>query len=289
MMLKVKYYMLIKFHFLPGLILLFGILFFNSCKEDPIPDTIYPKDYFPVYPGSWWLYSNGELKTTSSGYVLHVYEADIASPYETEETFVPYWDGHFVYGYSITQNSTEFPLKQMLHESKNEVWVVGRFEGVDILRKTTSKDISVDIVQYPYNDPENCDTLTDLIEVYVSDSTWEMGQVPTCANLENCDTVFIEDPDNGIIYPLFYEWQMLYDYDTIFDITIINCDSIRTYDSVIVVREYIEDLDFDTCWISKEYYAKNIGLIKREIGSCADGSVSMTDFEIIKYFINKPK
>lgn len=288
-MLKVKYSKRRKFKFMFGLILLFGIVFFNSCKEDPEPETIYPEDYFPVYPGSWWLYSNGELKTTSSGYVLHAYEADIASPYETEEAFVPYWDGHYVYAYSITQNSIEFPLKQILHETKHEEWTVGYIEGVDILRKTISKNISIEIIQYPYNDPENCDTLFDQIEVYIADSTWELVQISTCASAENCDTVFIEDLENGIIYPLFYEWQTIYDYDTIFDITLINCDSIRTYDSVIVVKEFIENLDFDTCWISKEYYAKKIGLIKREIGSCADSSASVTDFEIVKYFINKPK
>ena len=55
---------------------------------------------------------------------------------------------------------------------------------------------------------------------------------------------------------------------------------------MIVVKEYIDGLDADTCWIAKEYYAKNIGLIKREIGSCGDSAATLTDFELVRYFIN---
>ncbi|NOZ47789.1 MAG: hypothetical protein GXO79_13560 [Chlorobi bacterium] len=274
-----------------SVILLISLTVLFSCKDEPIPETILPEKYLPVYPGSWWIYSNGETKTTGSSYVLNSYQDDIASPYETDKVFVPFWDGHYVYGYSITQNSTEFPLKLLLSEKKNTTWFVGRFEGRDIMRKTISKDISVSIVQYPYNNPVNCDTsFIEKTETIVTDTSWELVPVDECSDADNCDTVFVEDPDNGVIYPLFYEWNTVYDsYDTTFIDTLIVCDSIRMYDSVIVVKEYIEGLDEDTCWISKEYYAKNIGLIKREIGSCADSSASITDFEIVKFFINRPQ
>lgn len=277
-----------KFKILIGLFVFAGCAFLFSCKDEPEPETIYPEDYFPVYPGSWWLYSNGEKKTTSSGYVLHAYEDDIASPYETVESFVPYWDGHYVYGYSITQNSTEFPLKTLLKETGSD-WIVGRFEGNNIYRKRILKNVSIDIVQYPYNDPANCDTSEiEVTETIVTDTLWELVQVPECADAENCDTVFIEDPENGIIYPLFFEWQTIYEsYDTIYIETIIVCDSIKAYDSVIVVKEYIDGLDADTCWVCKDYFAKNVGLIKRETGSCADSSATLTEFELVKYFINK--
>jgi hypothetical protein len=259
-----------------------------SCKDDVETETIFPQEYFPVYPGSWWLYSNGELKTTGADYILHSFENDISSPYTTEEAYVPYWDGHYVYGYSITQNSTEFPLKLLLNVINNTPWKVGRFEGNDILRKRIGNNIKVSIVQYPYNDPSTC--ITELVEVtrtFNLDTPYmDLLQVSNCSDPDICDTVFVTDTA-GLVDTLFFEWHLFTTYDSTFFESITTCDSIRTYDSVIVVKEYIDALDEDTCWFSKEYYAKNIGLIKREIGSCADSSATLTDFELIRYYINK--
>ena len=268
-------------------IIVFVLAFLVSCTEEIEPETVLPEKYFPVYPGSWWLYSNGETKITDPGYVLHSYENDIVSPYETEEAFVPYWDGHYVYGYSITQNSPEFPLKKLLNETINKTWVVGRFEGHDIIRKTISKDISVNIVIYPYNDPSTCVTeyFDETVTIELDTPYMELVQVSNCSGNDYCDTVFVTNT-TGVVDTLFYEWQLFTTYDTIITHSLTTCDSLRTYDSVIVVQEYIEALGSDNCWFTKEYYAKNVGLIKREIGSCADSSATLTDFELIRYFIN---
>jgi hypothetical protein len=77
------------------------------------PDTIYPGNYLPVYPGSYWIYvktkfgpggtSTGfDTMTTSPGYVLHSYLA--FAPYGTDPdstvpAYVPYWNNKPMYGY----------------------------------------------------------------------------------------------------------------------------------------------------------------------------------------------
>jgi len=82
------------------------ILFFSCKKEDPIPVTIYPFPYLPVYPGSYWKYlnQNGDtvLQTTSTEYVLHryKYKNDYEDNNMTSPVYVPFWNGIPVYGYS---------------------------------------------------------------------------------------------------------------------------------------------------------------------------------------------
>lgn len=58
------------------LFLLLALFLFNSCNriDDPIDpqvdiDTIFPSEYIPAYPGSWWKYSDGS-EITAGDYTL---------------------------------------------------------------------------------------------------------------------------------------------------------------------------------------------------------------------------
>jgi hypothetical protein len=53
------------------------------------------------------------------------------------------------------------------------------------------------------------------------------------------------------------------------------------------VKEFVASLDEVNCWFYKDYYAKDIGLVKREVASCSDSTAYITEFELLKYHINK--
>lgn len=119
------------------LFILMGIL--SSCSEDTNLTIVYPKEYLPAYPGSWWTYSNGERSTVYPQYVTHSYEPDINSPANSDEKLVPYIDGEYLYEYDITQMSTDYPLKKLITPTVAKIWTVNLVNGEEIQRKTVSK------------------------------------------------------------------------------------------------------------------------------------------------------
>lgn len=122
------------------LILFFtAALFLISCSDETELDVVYPRSYFPAFPGSWWTYTNGERSLVDPSYQPNSYQPDINSSAWTDEKLVPYIDGAYLYEYSITQMSTEFPIKKLLAESVTTEWVVNHVNGEDILRKSIAK------------------------------------------------------------------------------------------------------------------------------------------------------
>lgn len=64
-----------------------------------------------------------------------------------------------------------------------------------------------------------------------------------------------------------------------------NTDSTK-YKDILVVVEFIDTLKADR-WHVKEYYAKNIGLIRRELDNPLDENAAIVEKEIQRYFIDK--
>lgn len=70
-----------------------------------IVDTLFPLEYFPAYPGSYWTYFDSVSNTTITCKTDSVYKTD--SYYDahdgayTDEHYVPYYCGYPVYHYSF--------------------------------------------------------------------------------------------------------------------------------------------------------------------------------------------
>ena len=144
---KYKTYNLYRLNILMFLVI--SVLAF-SCKKEEDPPFIYPKSYFPAYPGSYWIYTNGETKTVDPDYYLHSYQQGVVSPSFSENAYVPKIGQQYVYEYSITQNSTTYPLKKLLSEKLNDSWVVNDWNGDEIKRKVVAVGDTISIRQYPY-------------------------------------------------------------------------------------------------------------------------------------------
>lgn len=124
------------------LLLIGTLMIFAACKDTEV-EYLFPKDYFPAYPESYWVYSDGTTVTVSPGYHKHNYYEELESNVTTDEVYVPMIDNHYVYEYSITQNDNRKPLKKLLSESTNDNWIVGYWKNGEIKRKVINNDTSV--------------------------------------------------------------------------------------------------------------------------------------------------
>jgi hypothetical protein len=188
-------------------LLLASGLFF-SCSDDNDLSIMYPNDFLPAYPGSWWSYSNGDRSTVYPEYVSHNYEPSINSPESTSDMLVPYLDGEYLYEYKITQMSTEYPVKKLLDTTVVTEWAVNFVNGETIYRKTTA----------------------------VLDSFY----------LAKDSTLFKD---------------------------------------VVTVVEFQESMGV-TKWNTKEYYARDIGLIRIDVNNPLDTLSAIIQKEIVDYNIN---
>jgi hypothetical protein len=152
-------------------ILFAGIVlsFLWSCSSEEDPEFVYPKDYFPVYPGSYWVYSNGEVIKTSSEYVKHSYETSISSTEKSEDMYVPKYGDNYVYGYQMTQNSNIYPLRTIMKEDKSSSWTVNEYNGLVTQRKMISPPDSLVITFYGGDVPvdsvfKDCFVVVEYIE-----------------------------------------------------------------------------------------------------------------------------
>jgi hypothetical protein len=186
-----------------------------SCNVDEEPEYVFPGDYFPAYPGSYWDYTNGSRVIVEKNYSLHSYQPDISSAQKTAEKYVPEINGKFLYKYSITQSSTKYPLKKLLDETSKEKWLVNEINNVKIYRQV----------------------------------------------VETIDSMYIN-------FPPFTQ----------------NNDSTK-FKNVLVVVEFMDSLKADR-WNVKEFYAKNVGLIRRELDNPLDGKAAIVEKEIQAYFID---
>ncbi len=199
-----------------NIVLLFAMALMVSCGKDDALSIVYPKEYLPAYPGSWWEYSNGDVSKVHTEYVAHSYEPSINSPQSSGEKLVPYIDNRYLYEYEITQSSTKYPLKKLLSEKVGELWEINETGNQKIFRKTT----------------------------------------------QSIDSIYLRFPSD--------EHAL---------------DSTLYYD-ILVVVEYLESLDANR-WNIKEYYSKNVGLIRKEINNPYDTIAAVVEKQLVDNFINK--
>ncbi len=135
---------------LPRLFVLFILVLAFSCRKDdpnPVvinadgevvtpPDTVESNDYFPTYPGSYWIYDTGDTAYINSEYVLAAHY-DYYKPYwwyYTEDIpghimrYTPYYHGGFKSG--LVKDYTFYPSgyngSPYRIFSENSTWWDGR-------------------------------------------------------------------------------------------------------------------------------------------------------------------
>jgi hypothetical protein len=141
-------------------------------------DTIYPKTYLPVFPGSYWIYKNknGIIDTifASNDYVLDYYTYSSVG-YVSDTFFVPRLNNISIWGYEAHtgpySHGGSYPFTLILNDTAKVGynWVIAYWAGNENRRKIIAKDTlillstgnefdSVIIVKeyqsMPYNVPE---------------------------------------------------------------------------------------------------------------------------------------
>lgn len=120
-------------------------LFFVGCNNDDEAVYVVPKDYLPAYPQSFWDYSNGQRVLVDKSYQPHSYQEAINSPAYTATKYVPVINGHYLYEYSLYQNSTTYPLKPLLSESAGTSWIVNEINNEKVYRAVISDTDAITI------------------------------------------------------------------------------------------------------------------------------------------------
>jgi hypothetical protein len=140
------------------------ILFISGCKKDDNqPVTILPGSYFPVYPGSYWVYLENNSRTytdsTSDHYMEHQYymgeaQKEDGSTYKrySETVLVPFLNGNPIYKYQklvhyIPPYGDTYGLDTFLSEKigdKFSEWADTRYgdftEHNEVVAKTTNEN-----------------------------------------------------------------------------------------------------------------------------------------------------
>ncbi len=215
------------------IIVLIGLI---SCEKDkeikPIEsvayDTIIPLDYFPAYPGSYWIYDNNDTLKVADQYEKYIFnsaEYDEVPDYDTlilpklilNGVFNPTDTFAYVNGYSISKERIsdyrDPAFKYILSETEDSTFAIGgRFQIHQIIGKTIKTDTSIIIGSATYDNV--------LITIELDLACHEQGGYP-----------------------------------------------------------------IDSCAYKREYYAKGIGLIKRESGGYIPDENWTTDFELKEYNI----
>lgn len=117
--------------------LIFILLIISSCEDDDIP-YVFPLDYFPAYPESYWVYSDGTTMKVAPGYHKYQYYIEMESTETSDEKYVPMIDGHYVDEYYISQDDNRVPRKKLLSETLSEHWVIGYYQGGQMKRQVLS-------------------------------------------------------------------------------------------------------------------------------------------------------
>lgn len=145
-------------------LLLIIVIGFMACEDDEDPTFEYPNSYLPAYPGSLWDYTNGERVLTLPSYELHSYETSINSTENSTEKYVPVYNEQYLYGYSVYQNSTVYPLKKLLEETAGSAWQVSEVNNSPVMRQVIEKLDTLIIPFPPYTNPVDS-IFTDVIVV----------------------------------------------------------------------------------------------------------------------------
>lgn len=76
----------------------------SPLQAEPVYDTVKPLSYFPVYPGSYWTYSDNYTYTTSPTYKLDSYCVTFnnsTGEYTVKSAYVPFYMGKPIWGYQV--------------------------------------------------------------------------------------------------------------------------------------------------------------------------------------------
>lgn len=209
----------------PVLISLFSCEKENGPDPEENYDTIFPREYFPVYPGSWWVYHTGDTLKTKSEYQLFTYRSECGDLTDTRSLVLPQFQFNNIFGaryineYLLSnpflQCAYPLPFIQILSDTLGKVFIKGEPEFYhQLLGKTIKKDTSITV--------------------------------------------------NG-----------------------------RRYDDVLVTVEFdracSDNSEYtpELCATMREYYAKGVGLIKREKGRNINYAEWYTEYELVDYKINK--
>jgi len=149
------------------LLVLIGIL--GGCKDTDI-EYIFPKDYFPAYPESYWVYSDGTTVKVSPGYHKHNYYEELETNVTSDEVYVPKIDNEYVYQYSITQNDNRVPLKKLLSESTNDDWIVSYWQNGEMRRRVINNDTSVTLTTPIENNDQQTFDSCIIVQEYFKDT-----------------------------------------------------------------------------------------------------------------------
>ncbi|MBP7508544.1 MAG: hypothetical protein KA807_12020 [Prolixibacteraceae bacterium] len=157
-------------------------------------DTIFPRNYFPAYPNSYWMYVTSKNDTivhkTDSIYFLNTNYDPYKNPYDSSLYYAPRYDGKTVKGYLLELGTTDY------HSSR---W-----------------------------------------RLLIDDSLYTNKVFSSC-----------------------YIWPNANWYGKVMNIDTTILLNSNQYDSVIVIMEYSSPPGYENQYI-KYYYAKNIGIIKKE-------------------------
>ncbi|UKN02013.1 hypothetical protein K6119_00595 [Paracrocinitomix mangrovi] len=199
----------------------FGFLCLYSCKKecdasnpavsDVQTDTIYPNQYFPAYPGSWWEYTDSSVITIDDNWFNHLVELEGEEDKHGCQTiieqhnFVPKTDDDFVvYGGTI---------KKLVYQTIGSEWGYQDTGYEIILFPTTSDGVlfsegygrswrayyeSVDSVITPAGTFYNVLGFTEHKEAYGSDHTWHDV---------SWDTIYYAK-DVGIVKQITTKWYI---------------------------------------------------------------------------------
>ena len=208
--------------------IIFSLLFIAlfSCEKESDETIgvlpIEPLEYFPAYPGSYWVYSNNDtLKVADEykSYTYQVYENGLTNKTGLFPQLI--LNGIYNKGASIAYVN-EYSI------SAREYWHDAPFPFISILSPTKGK------IFFSYN----------------MDSHSLIGQTVIIDTSITINNVLYDD----VIVTLYYDGHF------------------------IGTREEIAD--------KKEYYAKDIGLIKRETRDFPNDTLFTTDFYLISYHVN---
>lgn len=200
---------------------------YNSIYNNVIIGTIKPLDYFPAFPGSYWVYNIDDSLKVADDYKKYIFNSnayDESEDYDTiyfpklltKNVYNPGDSCSYVNGYSISkaQNSSykDPAFKYILSETEGSTFIItAPWQNHQIIGKTINIDTSIIVGNTTY------------VSVLV--------------------TIELDMACSGQ-YPM------------------------------------------DSCAYKREYYAKGVGLIKRESGGYIPNDNWTTDFELKEYYIN---
>jgi hypothetical protein len=117
-------------------------------------DTIFPLDYFPAYPGSYWKYVDCQGDTIQYA-TDTVYKPDwyvhSGAAYFSDTFFVPFYNNIPIWGYEAHTGpisySGSYPLTLILSDTLpvGANWVIYFSAGTEVSRKIIAKDTSVTV------------------------------------------------------------------------------------------------------------------------------------------------